>query len=372
MTRRAPHPIRRVAVRLAAVGLLALAALGPATTPAPRGRRPDDDRPGPAPGTRPARLVDRDRGPPRQRGPVDQRRDPAPGRQPGRDPLRDRGPARQPVRQDVDPPRPAAVVRPAARGRPRQRRARSSLRQKVAVTIHDPASSSSASSPRTRRRIVGNLSLPAVQNQQPAVVVPLTVADLPTRIEAWSALDRLVWQDVDASTLSTRAARRDARLARPRRAARDRRRDRRDRRARRLPGRHPAVPPELDGRRPGRVPRVAARHAAGGRERRSRRWPASSSAAGSSPRAATASSPPRRSYGSGHRDVLGIDPTRRLDRRGRRRAGRSGRRLIPARSEGTVGDDRRQPDRQRRRATCRRWPCRRSAGCSCCCSATSP
>ena len=32
--------------------------------------------------------------------------------------------------------------------------------------------------------------------------MPLTVADLPTRIEAWSALDRLVWQDVDASTLS--------------------------------------------------------------------------------------------------------------------------------------------------------------------------
>ena len=52
-------------------------------------------------------------------------------------------------------------------------------------------------------RVIGTLNLPALQNQQPAVIVPLTVADLPDRIEAWSALDRLVWQDVDASTLQT-------------------------------------------------------------------------------------------------------------------------------------------------------------------------
>ena len=77
------------------------------------------------------------------------------------------------------------------------------LRQKVAVTIHDPGQLTVGVIAENSPKIVGTLSLPAVQNQQPAVVIPLTVADLPTRIEAWSALDRLVWQDVDASTLST-------------------------------------------------------------------------------------------------------------------------------------------------------------------------
>ncbi|HEX2755621.1 MAG TPA: hypothetical protein VHM48_09165 [Candidatus Limnocylindrales bacterium] len=76
------------------------------------------------------------------------------------------------------------------------------LRQKVAVTIHDPGQLVVGVVAEAAPKIVGSLSLPAVQNQQPAVVVPLTVADLPTRIEAWSALDRLIWQDVDASTLS--------------------------------------------------------------------------------------------------------------------------------------------------------------------------
>jgi hypothetical protein len=77
------------------------------------------------------------------------------------------------------------------------------LRQKVAVTIHDPGQLIVGVIADNSPKIVGSLSLPAVQNQQPAVVVPLTVADLPTRIEAWSALDRLVWQDVDSSTLGT-------------------------------------------------------------------------------------------------------------------------------------------------------------------------
>ncbi|MBA2381226.1 MAG: hypothetical protein H0V73_03865, partial [Chloroflexi bacterium] len=77
------------------------------------------------------------------------------------------------------------------------------LRQKVAVTIHDPSQLIVGVVAENGPGVVGKLSLPAVQNQQPAVIVPLTVADLPARIEAWSALDRLVWQDVDASSLST-------------------------------------------------------------------------------------------------------------------------------------------------------------------------
>ncbi len=61
---------------------------------------------------------------------------------------------------------------------------------------------SSGSSPRTRQswscpsstcsRVQGGL----------AVVTPLGAADLPERVEAWAPLDRLVWQDVDASALT--------------------------------------------------------------------------------------------------------------------------------------------------------------------------
>ena len=36
----------------------------------------------------------------------------------------------------------------------------------------------------------------------PPAVVPLSVADLPSRVEAWGAIDRLVWQDVESSTLN--------------------------------------------------------------------------------------------------------------------------------------------------------------------------
>ncbi|MBA3779715.1 MAG: hypothetical protein H0X16_10540 [Chloroflexi bacterium] len=39
-------------------------------------------------------------------------------------------------------------------------------------------------------------------NSQLAAVVPLTAQDLPPRVEAWSAIDRLVWQDVDAASLA--------------------------------------------------------------------------------------------------------------------------------------------------------------------------
>jgi len=75
-------------------------------------------------------------------------------------------------------------------------------RQKVAVTIHDPTQLIVGVVAEDPRPIIGGVSLPAVQGQGGAVVVPLSVADLPTRIEAWSALDRLVWQDVDAASLS--------------------------------------------------------------------------------------------------------------------------------------------------------------------------
>ena len=49
--------------------------------------------------------------------------------------------------------------------------------------------------------VVAALRLPPSVNGTPAVIVPLTVADLPGRVEAWDPIDRLVWQDTDSSTL---------------------------------------------------------------------------------------------------------------------------------------------------------------------------
>jgi hypothetical protein len=50
--------------------------------------------------------------------------------------------------------------------------------------------------------IVSQIALPVGPTGGAAVVVPLTVADLPERAEGWSALDRLVWQDVDSNQLT--------------------------------------------------------------------------------------------------------------------------------------------------------------------------
>jgi hypothetical protein len=51
--------------------------------------------------------------------------------------------------------------------------------------------------------VVKQVKLPNSSNGTPPAIVPLTIADLPERAEGWSALDRLVWQDVDSNQLST-------------------------------------------------------------------------------------------------------------------------------------------------------------------------
>jgi len=58
-------------------------------------------------------------------------------------------------------------------------------RQKVAVTIHDPTQLVVGVVAEDPQTITGALNLPAIQRQQAAVVVPLGVADLPSRLEAW-------------------------------------------------------------------------------------------------------------------------------------------------------------------------------------------
>jgi hypothetical protein len=51
-------------------------------------------------------------------------------------------------------------------------------------------------------RIIGDLGVLTNPNTVPPTIVALTVDTLPERVEALSAIDRLVWQDVDASDLS--------------------------------------------------------------------------------------------------------------------------------------------------------------------------
>ena len=51
--------------------------------------------------------------------------------------------------------------------------------------------------------IIGGLDLLPNQNQLAPLTLGLTVSDLPERVEAWSTLDRLVWQDTDSASLST-------------------------------------------------------------------------------------------------------------------------------------------------------------------------
>jgi hypothetical protein len=52
-------------------------------------------------------------------------------------------------------------------------------------------------------RIVGNLHLLPNQNQVAPLVMSLTPEDLPERVEAWTSIDRMIWQDVDAGRLTT-------------------------------------------------------------------------------------------------------------------------------------------------------------------------
>lgn len=72
----------------------------------------------------------------------------------------------------------------------------------VAYLVHDASQLVVGVVAARPQAIVAELDLPAGVNGAPAVVVPLAIADLPDRVEAWATLDRLVWQDVDSNQLS--------------------------------------------------------------------------------------------------------------------------------------------------------------------------
>jgi hypothetical protein len=72
----------------------------------------------------------------------------------------------------------------------------------VATAIHDQAQLVVGVVSENPARIINELKLMPGQTGAAPAIVTLTPADLPERIQAWATLDRLVWQDVDASTLT--------------------------------------------------------------------------------------------------------------------------------------------------------------------------
>jgi len=74
---------------------------------------------------------------------------------------------------------------------------------KATFTIHDAAQLMVGIAAERPGDIAGGLNLLPNQNNVAPATVALTAADLPERVEAWGAIDRLIWQDMDASRLSS-------------------------------------------------------------------------------------------------------------------------------------------------------------------------
>ena len=72
----------------------------------------------------------------------------------------------------------------------------------VDITAVEPGATAVGVLADNAAKLVGEISLPPSAWGVPPALVPLTVADLPERVQAWATLDRLVWQDVDAASLS--------------------------------------------------------------------------------------------------------------------------------------------------------------------------
>ena len=73
---------------------------------------------------------------------------------------------------------------------------------KVAFTIHDLNQLVVGVVAEKPGSIISTVHLLPNQNQVAPAIVPIDVADLPERVEAWGGLDRLVWQDADSSRLT--------------------------------------------------------------------------------------------------------------------------------------------------------------------------
>jgi hypothetical protein len=74
---------------------------------------------------------------------------------------------------------------------------------KAAFDNHDPTQLMVGIVAERPGDLVGDLHLLPNNNTLAPLAFGLQPADLPLRVEAWGALDRLIWQDVDASSLTT-------------------------------------------------------------------------------------------------------------------------------------------------------------------------
>ncbi len=75
---------------------------------------------------------------------------------------------------------------------------------KAAVALDDPNQLVVGILAENPAKIVSQVALlPNSATGTTAVLVPLTSADLPDRVQGWAGLDRLVWQDTDAASLNT-------------------------------------------------------------------------------------------------------------------------------------------------------------------------
>jgi hypothetical protein len=75
--------------------------------------------------------------------------------------------------------------------------------QKVAFTVHEAGQLIVGVIAEKPQNIVPRIDLLPATTGQAAAIVQLTPAELPDRTEGWAGLDRLVWQDVDSSSLRT-------------------------------------------------------------------------------------------------------------------------------------------------------------------------
>ena len=73
--------------------------------------------------------------------------------------------------------------------------------QRVTFTVHDPNQLVVGVIAEEPQNLVPHIDLIPSATGTQAAVVQLTPADLPDRAEGWASLDRLVWQDVDSSSL---------------------------------------------------------------------------------------------------------------------------------------------------------------------------
>ncbi len=72
----------------------------------------------------------------------------------------------------------------------------------VAYLVHDATQLVVGVVAELQAPLISQIKLPASPTGVDPAIIPLTVADLPSRVEGWSVIDRLIWQDIDSNSLS--------------------------------------------------------------------------------------------------------------------------------------------------------------------------